>query len=369
MLFEECVVGSLKLKNRFVRSATWEGLADDEGRVTPRLMEKMVELAEGGVGLIITGHAFVSPEGRAGNHQLAVYDDAFVEGLREMTETVHHVGGSIVLQIAHAGAFASVSPPRRAIAPSSMRNAREMSVEEIERVVECFGEAARRARDAGFDGVQIHAAHGYLLSQFLSPAFNRRTDAYGGTTEGRATVVIAVLRAIRSRVGADMPVLMKINSEDFLDGGLSLRAMVDTVAMLEREGLDAVELSGGTLLSGAFVPVRPHRRTSEPAERLPPYYLDAARRLKDAVRIPVILVGGIRSYEVAEAVVREGGADLVAMSRPFIREPSLVRRWERGDRRPALCISDNLCFKPAMKGEGIYCVRERHGAGEAPQQG
>lgn len=354
MLFEQAEIGSLKVKNRFVRSATWEGLATEDGEVTEKLIEKMVELAHGGVGLIITGHAFVSTEGKAGPRQLGAHHDGLVVGLSKMAEGVRKSGGKIVLQLAHAGAFALDSS--RAIAPSSFKKAKEMSLEDISRVVTCFAKAAKRARDAGFDGVQIHAAHGYLLSQFLSPYFNKRSDAFGGSVQKRTQIVVDVLKAIRQETGKDFPILIKMNSEDFLDGGLSVDEMIESAKILEQEGIDAIELSGGTIISSELTPVRIHRQKREQES---PYYLEGARKLKAAVNVPIILVGGIRSFEMSEKIVGEKIADFVAMSRPLIREPSLVERWRKGDVKPALCVSDNLCFGPAMKGEGIYCVRQK----------
>jgi len=357
ILFQQIRIGSMVLENRFVRSATWEGLAAEDGSVTEKLINKMVELAKGGMGLIITGHAFVSEEGKASPWQLGVHHDELVDGLKKVTTAVHNEGAKIVLQLAHAGAFTIGNPEKPdliPIAPSALKNSKEMSQEDIIRIVNCFAEAAKRAQDAGFDGVQIHAAHGYLLSQFLSPYFNKRLDSYGGSVEKRAKIVVDILRAIREKVVDTFPVLIKMNAEDFMEGGLSVEDMLQTARILEQEGLNAIELSGGTIISNELMPVRVRKRGENE-----PYYLEASKRLKETVNIPVILVGGIRSYETSERIVTDGIADLIAMSRPFIREPFLISRWQNGDTRPALCVSDNLCFGPARKGEGIYCVREK----------
>ncbi len=357
MVFEKSKIGQLLLQNRFVRSATWEGLASEDGSVTPRLIDKMVELAEGKVGLIITGHAFVSPEGRATPFQLGIYKDELIDGLKQMVEAVHNAQGKIVVQLAHAGAFAMpLGNSAPSLSPSGFKEAIAMSDSDIEKAIDTFVKASERAKKAGFDGIQLHAAHGYLLSQFLSPYFNKRTDEYGGSIENRARIIVEILRRVRENLGSDYPVLMKINSEDFLEGGLSVDEMIETVKLLEKEGLSGVEVSGGTIISNKLIPVRIHKD-----KETKPYYLEASRRLKEAVNIPVILVGGIRSLEDAEKIVNEKIADYVAMSRPFIREPDLIKRWQEGDRTPSRCLSDNLCFGPARKGEGIYCVRERQG--------
>jgi 2,4-dienoyl-CoA reductase-like NADH-dependent reductase (Old Yellow Enzyme family) len=231
----------------------------------------------------------------------------------------------------------------------------EMSVKDIKQAVDDFGLAARRAKSAGFDGVQIHAAHGYLLSQFLSPAFNQRTDDYGGPVENRARILLEVLQSIRRAVGRYYPIFAKINSEDFLEKGLDLVDFVQVGLMLDRAGVDGLEVSGGTLLSGKLMPFR--REIT--FDRDQAYFRKAARALKVGLKVPVILVGGIRSYFLAERLVDEGFADYISMSRPFIREPWLVARWQSGDLRKATCISCNGCLGAARSAQGIYCVQDQ----------
>ncbi|MBP1733259.1 MAG: NADH:flavin oxidoreductase/NADH oxidase, partial [Deltaproteobacteria bacterium] len=222
-----------------------------------------------------------------------------------------------------------------------------------DRVCQAFAHAARRAREASFDGVQLHAAHGYLLSQFLSPFYNKRTDAYGGTIQNRARIALESLKAIRAMVGNDFAVLAKINSEDFLEGGLTVDDMLQASAMLEQAGIDAIELSGGTVNPAGLSASRKGALESESHEI---YYREAARQFKQRLRVPLMLVGGIRSYGVAELLLAEGVADYIAMCRPFIREPDLINRWKSGDVRRAFCASDNACFKPVFQGRGIACV-------------
>ncbi|MGA7576676.1 MAG: NADH:flavin oxidoreductase [Desulfobaccales bacterium] len=359
-LFEGTSINGMRLANRFVRSATWEGLADRDGAVTPRLIEMMVELAKGEVGLIISGHAFVSPEGQAGPGQLAAFDDRFLPGLREMAGAVHGAGGRITLQLAHVGCRANFElSGLEPIGPSALEKdgrptCRPAAKEELANVVSAFAQAAHRAQQAGFDAVQIHAAHGFLFSQFLSPAFNKRTDEYGGELKNRARLLLEAVWRIREAVGPKYPVLIKINSEDFLDGGLTQIESVEVSGMLEKASLDAIEFSGGTANSPEkLVPVRPGRLKTPEQEV---YYRKAARLYKQKVAIPLILVGGIRSFGVAAELVRDGTADYIAMSRPLICEPGLVKRWREGDRRQAACLSDNACFAPAHAGNGVYCV-------------
>ena len=360
-LFETTTINAMTLENRFVRSATWEGLATDEGYVTDRLIDLSVQLAKGGVGLIITGHAYVSKEGQASPWQLGVHSDTFIKGLAAMVDAVHGAGGKVVLQVAHAGCRANfgltgIEP----FGPSAMIGetgplCRAMTEDEILKVGEAFARAAVRAKKAGFDGIQIHAAHGYLLSQFLSPFHNRRKDAYGGGIENRARIVLEVLRRARDAVGPVYPVLIKMNSEDFVDGGFSVDDMLAAALMLEKAGIDAIELSGGSALSPKYISSRVGRIEREEDEV---YYREAARRYKEKVHVPLMLVGGIRSYGVARKLAEDGIADYIALSRPLIREPGLISRWRSGDTGKATCVSDNGCFAPARAGRGLSCVVE-----------
>jgi 2,4-dienoyl-CoA reductase-like NADH-dependent reductase (Old Yellow Enzyme family) len=352
----------MSLTNRFVRSATWEGMAKQDGSCSRKLVDLMVQLAKGGVGLIITSHAYVSREGQSGLGQLGIYSGELVPGLAAMADAVHNAGGKITVQLAHAGCHAAPDlTGQMPLGPSSIKgedmpNCREMTGDDFQIVPEAFGKAAARAQEAGFDGVQIHAAHGFLLSEFLSPFYNRRNDQYGGSVANRARLLLEVVHDIRDKVGDKFPVMVKMNSEDFVTGGLTVEEMLEVASILESAGIDAVELSGGTRYSGDYIPVRLGRLDTENMEV---YYLKAARKFKERVRVPLVLVGGIRSYAVAERIIREGIADYVSLSRPLIREPDLVNRWRSGDTGKARCLSDNLCFEPARAGEGLYCVVEK----------
>ena len=231
-----------------------------------------------------------------------------------------------------------------------------MTGEDIRKVVEAFGKGAARAENAGFDGVQIHAAHGYLLSQFLSPFYNKRKDDYGGSLENRARIVLEILQSVKDHVRANYPVMIKINAQDFVKGGLSADEAVKLAAMLDASGIDAIELSGGVMYSGKFTAVRKGKIAS-PSEEV--YYRNEAGKVREAIHVPLMLVGGIRSFEVAEQLVNDGTTDFISLCRPLVREPDLVNRWKSGDTRKATCESDNLCFKPTLTGEGIYCVVEK----------
>ncbi len=357
-LFAPAAIKGMMLRNRFVRSATWEAMAAPDGAVTPRLVETIAALARGGVGLIISSHAFIRPEGQAGPGQVGAYGDELLPGLRRMAAAAHDNGAKILLQLAHAGYFAAGN--LTGVRPLAVSAAvklddtprREMSVADIGALVEAFAAAAVRAKAAGFDGIQLHCAHGYLLNQFLSPLFNRRTDDYGGTFVNRVRVHRETIQAIRRAVGENYPVLAKVNSRDFAEGGLELPEALEAAVLMEQAGIDAVELSSGMTrfarLGAARTGIR--NQTKEA------YHQEEAKVFKAKLRIPLILVGGIRSLPVAERLVREGVCDFISMSRPLIREPALINRWASGDRRKAACTSDNLCFGPALRGEGLYCV-------------
>jgi 2,4-dienoyl-CoA reductase-like NADH-dependent reductase (Old Yellow Enzyme family) len=360
LLFEPSTINGMNLANRFVRSATWEGMATVDGRVTPKLIDTMVALATGGVGLIVSGHAYVSKIGQASPWQLGIYDNNLIDGLRSMTNAVHAAGGKIVAQLAHAGHFAlekAISTPP--VVASNFEGLAqtprtELSAADIQGLKTMYVEAAQRAQTAGFDGIQLHSAHGYLFSQFLSPWFNRRTDDYGGTIDNRIRIHVETIRAIRIAVGEDYPMLVKMNCEDFSNGGLTVAESVQAAEQMVAAGLDAIELSGGLLTGGKLSPSRPNINKKEKEA----YFKDAAQAFKKELNVPLILVGGIRSLDVAERLLDAGVADYFSMSRPLIREPDLIKRWQSGDRTRARCLSDNLCFRPGMTGKGIYCVTE-----------
>jgi 2,4-dienoyl-CoA reductase-like NADH-dependent reductase (Old Yellow Enzyme family) len=359
-LFDSTQINGMTLANRFVRSATWEGMARDDGTVTSRLTDIVTELAKGGVGLIISGHAYVVPEGQAGPLQMGIYKDDLVDGLKTMTDAVHQAGGKMVAQLAHAGTFAAETltriPPRAVSVFDGLAKTprHELTIDDIQHLVSAYVQAAERAKAAGFDGVQIHAAHGYLFSQFLSPVYNRRQDAYGGSIENRSRALCETVAAVRQAEGPDFPVLVKINARDDVEGGLTLEDSVAAAGLLAQAGIDAIEVSGGFLTSKTLSPSRVGINKPEKEA----YFEQGAVACKKALDIPVILVGGIRSLEKAKELVAGGVADYISMCRPLIREPGLINRWRNGDTRPALCNSDNLCFRPALKGEGIYCVTQ-----------
>jgi 2,4-dienoyl-CoA reductase-like NADH-dependent reductase (Old Yellow Enzyme family) len=357
-LFEQTRINHLTLDNRFIRSATWEARATPEGRCTDELVAFTVELAKGGVGLIVMGHAAVLPNGAGTPRQSAIYRDDMAEALGEIPPLVHRHGSRVALQLSHAGGHTrSDWIQGRIMAPSAFKNAyreaaEEMSPAQIGEVVQAFGAAAGRAKKAGFDAVQIHGAHGYLVNQFLSPLWNRRRDAYGGALENRARFLFDVYGDMREAVGSDYPILIKLTSEDFIEGGFTLDEAVWVAKALAAMGIDGIEVSGGSRYAD---PSHWHIRTKIARARQEAYFADNAQRIRREAAVPIIVVGGIRSWEVAEALVESGKADYIALSRPLICEPHLVNRWRSGDRSRSRCVSDNQCLKPGYEGRPVAC--------------
>ncbi|MFV2081744.1 MAG: NADH:flavin oxidoreductase [bacterium] len=361
-IFDQTMINGMALSNRLVRSATWEAMCDDDGRPTGRLTDFYRDLAQGGVGLIVTGYTFVSPEGRQLQGKMGIHTDEFEKDYRKLTATVHDAGGKIAVQLVHAGGQTDTkNAGRQPLAPSAVEVDQfpevpaELTRDEINRIAAAFGDAARRAKEWGFDAVQLHGGHGYLITQFLSPLTNRRTDEYGGTIENRSRFAMEVYNSVRSATGSDFPVMIKLNGADNLEGGLQIDDAVYAAGKLSDAGIDAIEVTGGTPVSGAGGPVR----TKIDAPEKEAYNMDLARPIKEAVICPVMVVGGLRSIGVAEAAINDDNVDYIAMSRPFIREPGLANRWQEGDLAAATCISCNGCFVAGLKEGGIYCIVEK----------
>lgn len=360
-LFESTQINGMELKNRFVRSATHEAMAGLDGRANSRLLDCMAQLARGEVGLIITGHAHVTREGQAGPRQMGIDSDAMIGSLKQVVGAVHENGGRVAVQLAHAGKRGIGKGEYAPLGPSDLfkegvKTVSAMTVNDIERTITAFGDAAQRSVTSGFDGIQIHAAHGYLLSQFLSAHYNQREDTYGSTLENRAKFLVQVYEEIRHRVGKDFPVMGKLNSEDFLENGITVEEMITVSHMLEERGMDAIEMSGGTFESGRLIPSRAGTSKSEDREV---YYRKAAQAFKKEIKIPLVLVGGFLSFHLAQETITSELADYVSLSRPLIREPHLVKRWARGDREKATCISCNKCFSTLMMEEALHCAADQ----------
>jgi len=355
ILFTPIDVGTISVPNRFVRSATHEFMAEDDGTPTSRHVDLYAQLAEGEVGLIITGHAFVNPNGKASLKQTGIYDDRLVEALAKIPPAVHSYGSKIFVQIAHAGRqtkekLCGCTPlaPSAVFEPTFKLRPKEMSGNDITRMIDDFVRAGRRAQQAGFDGVQLHVAHGYLLSSFISPHTNRRSDDWGGTAANRARIVLEIVRGIKEANGTSFPLIAKWNATDFLPAGLQIEESIEMAAMAEEAGLDGLEVSGGMSEAGKGSVWQGLRSETEEG-----YFVESAAGFKTALRIPVFGLGGNRTFAVMESFVRAGKADLISLSRPLIREPFLVRKFRLGEVSKSECISCSKCFNP----RGISCAR------------
>jgi 2,4-dienoyl-CoA reductase-like NADH-dependent reductase (Old Yellow Enzyme family) len=349
-LFGTYSIRNMAMRNRFMRSATWDGTADAAGAVTDGSVALYTELGKGHIGLIVTGHAFISPLGQAGAGQYGIYRDDLIPGLQRLTAAVHESGGAIAVQIAHAGINSTYLEgkgiPALAVSASSdtPRPHRQMTDEEVEAVIAEFEAAARRAAEAGFDAVQLHGAHGYLMSQFLSPLTNQRTDRWGGTPENRRRFHVEVVRRVRRQLGKDFPLLIKFGVKDDQDGGLEIEEGLAAAREMVAAGIDGIEVSGGIGMTSVA--------------KGEAYFRDRAAAVKRAVSVPVMAVAGIRSVATAQAIVDSGDADMISMSRPFIREPGLIARWDNDAREAAKCVSCSRCFVYPRRGLPLQCGQE-----------
>jgi 2,4-dienoyl-CoA reductase-like NADH-dependent reductase (Old Yellow Enzyme family) len=363
-------VGSLEVRNRLVRAGTSETMATDRGEVTDDYVALYEALARGQVGLIFTGHLFCAPRGRYARRQTGIHDDALVPGLCRVTAAVHRHGGRVLAQLAHAGSQSRVESGEP-LAPSAVPNAltgrpvRAAREDEILDAVQAFAAGARRAVAAGFDGVHVHAANGYLISEFSSPLANRRTDGWGGSAEGRDRFALEVVRAVRAAVPAEMPVTLKLGMVDAVPGGLRLEEAVPRARRVVEAGLDALEISCGVMRlptdsarryvavdrRRALEDLLLHRVLSRPEDEA--YFLPWARAVRREVDTSLVLVGGMRTTVTMNRLLRDGDADFVALSRPLIREPDLVSQLARGRTGRVACTSCNIC----LMHEGHHSLR------------
>lgn len=354
-LFDPAALGNLALKNRIIRSATMEMGLSEKGEIPPQLKEIYEKLAQGETGLIITGMMGVGPNACLSEDMIKIYDDSFIKKFSEIPPAVHKYGTKIVVQIAHCGIKAAVTDGApRPFGPSDAaflpeKPAKAMTKENIQKTVQDFATSAAACKKAGADGVQLHGAHGYLLSQFLSPIHNQRTDEYGGSIENRARIVFETYEAVRRAVGPDYPVLIKINTNDMAEGGLSEEESIWVCTELEKRGLDAVETSGGLGMSAKTSPAQRVTGTAQEG-----YFAKAALRLAEKTRLPVITVGGYRTPEIMEQVLNRGRIEAVSLCRPLICDPGLPLEWKNGSKDKGRCISCNKCFKVDTFGCAVF---------------
>jgi len=389
-IFETAHIGSMKLNNRVIRSATHEGLGDNEGRPRDELTETYLRLARGGAGAIITGFMAIQKNGKALQNMRMFDDDRYIDDYKKVTRAVKGTGVPLIAQLAHAGGQthpdingSDVVAPSGALYQLLNVRARELDDGEIREIVDNFTAAIRRAKDAGFDGVQIHAGHGYLLGEFLSPLTNRRTDGWGGSTERRFRVLHEIIDGARAYVN-DFPILAKMSAYDYDHGGMTVEESMRMAELFQKQGLDALEVSCGGVTDGfnclrvsdipidALLNLHPmiaslpaykkilmklmKKKLFKMYQPLLNYNVDAASCIKKSVDMPVIVVGGIRKLSDIESVIGENQADFVAMSRPFIAEPDLVNKFRSGNQAESKCINCGYCLLGVV-GRPLACYR------------
>lgn len=378
-IFNPAVLAGINLNNKIIRSATHEGMADAKGLPKESLKKLYLRIAKGGVGAIITGDAGIQQDGKSPwFNMLMVDNDDVIPAFKELTDAVHEYNTPIILQITHCGrqtrskatGFIPGGPSAKRDKFYSEELPRELSEKEIEIIIDNFAIAARRAKDSGFDGVQLHLAHGFLLSDFLSSYSNNRTDQWGGSTENKYRIIKEIFIKIREKVGK-YPVLVKLNAHDSQKKGMDITEAVSIAKMLEKSGCAAIEVSCGVGEDGLYfarsekLPVDAVMEYTFKYKNLPKivktiaspilkvflkqpkpllkYNLDAAIQIKKVVNIPVIVVGGINNIKDINSIVQEKKIDFVSMSRPFIVEPNIVNKFKKGTQTKSKCIMCNYC--------------------------
>jgi len=380
--FAPARLGPVRLRNRIVKAATFEGRTPKRV-VTPELVEFHRRFAGGGVGMTTVAYCAITRAGSTDGHQIVLDDPAVGAGLRVLTDAVHAEGAAIAAQIGHAGPVANPmgtkSPavaPSRVFSPLGMRRTRAVSTDEIATIVEQYAHGARVLRDAGFDAIEVHIGHGYLLSAFLSPKLNKRTDEFGGSLENRARFPLAVVRAVRAAAGRDVAVTAKINMADGVRGGFWLVESIAFARMLEADGsLDALTLTGGSSFENPMYLFRGEAPIAEMAEMFPgvlksgiklvggkffkeypfeeAYFLPYARQFRAALSMPLVLLGGINRLDTISHALDEGFA-FVQMGRALLREPELLLEMQKDPQRESLCVHCNKCMPTIYS--GTRCV-------------
>ncbi len=352
ILFSSVKIGNLELKNRFVRSATFEGLATPDGSPSEMLKSLYLDYAAGEIGLIVATslieHYKNLPVLEKFSYPLGFDEDRYIERWQAIVSEVQNKGSKIAMQLMHPGrqeitSLRGSSP----IAPSPVAKEDgaavpvELTQNEIKFYIEKFARAALRVKKSGFDAVQLHGAHGYLISNFLSPHANRRTDSYGGSVKKRSKFAVDIVSRIKELAGDDFPVFIKMNFNDFLPGGIEADEAIELAVIFEKSGLSAIEVSGGTSADRWRNVVVKHITREEDES----YFQTYSQLLKKNVKIPVILVGGHRTFTSMEKLVESGSCDLLSLSRPFIKDPYLVKKFKNSEIVKSDCISCNQCFK------------------------
>ena len=351
-LFKPFKIGSMDIKNRFVRSATTSYWSDERGIIQPEIITLYNKLAMGDIGLIIKGHLYVKDSGKAHVRMAGISHDYHVPNLKKLTDEVHKHGSKIIAQLNHGGLNSIIDKAGPSSYLVGHEKTRVLSSGEIHEIIEAFGNATERAIIAGFDGIQIHGAHGYLISQFLSRLVNQRNDEWGGSLENRMRLLLQVFEEIKERNWNDLPVLLKINCDDFSPKGFTIEDSMKVTEVICKKGLNALEVSGGGL--GRQQNLRNRAQALNPELR-EASFAGYAKKIKEVAQTtPLALVNGIRSLKCMETLLKEGFTDLISMSRPFIREPNLIKQFMLGQKKATCtscdeCISDKVFSKMMLR--------------------
>lgn len=364
-LFSPAKIGNVQIKNRIIRSATTERLANKDGTINDKYIKNYTDLAEGGIGLIISGFINVELGYSVMPNSPALYNDSFISGQKKLVDAVHDYSDvKFAAQLAHTGRQ-STHPKFEAVGPSSIpdksvnRVPRELTDDEIKEIIKKFVNAGRRAFNIGYDMVQLHAAHGYLLSNFISPYSNKRTGEYGGDTKGRTKILVDIYKQLRDEIGKNFPIIIKLQTEDGVPEGMTLGEGKKIAKIVIDTGYDAIEVSGG--MGESLIGTKnalPSKQNIGPEEEN--YFLQNIKEIRPYMKdCAAILVGGVKNPITVEKFLQDKIIDFISMCRPLIREPDLPNRWKNGDISPAHCISCNSCYMSGLTGP-IYCtVKEK----------
>ncbi len=387
ILFTPIKLGNLQIQNRFIHSATYEAMALETGEVSDKLIKRYQNLSKGKVGLIIPGYMYVHPLGRSYTYQTGIHNEDMISGLWKLVDAVHQEGGKIAFQLAHAGRQTTkaiigqtpIGPSSRGRDPVNFVKPKEMSVDDIQDVIQAFGAAAERAVRAGADGIQLHAAHGYLINQFLSPFFNQRRDEWGGSDENRFRFLKKIVAEVKKALPGGMPILVKLNTHDYTPReGITPPLAVIYATWLSDLGIDGLEISCGSAIYSFMNMCRGDVPVKELVQGLPfwkkpvgklvmksmvgkydleeGYNLEAAKMIKPVLgKIPLFVVGGLRKVAHMNEVLEKQYADCISMSRPFIREPFIVKKIKEGKTEAVACISCNRCLAAVPNNMPLQC--------------
>ncbi|MGD9210091.1 MAG: NADH:flavin oxidoreductase [Desulfobacteraceae bacterium] len=374
ILFTPAKLGDVLIKNRFIHSACEDNMATESGDVTDEIINKLQKLSRGEVGLIIWSHLWVHPSGRTKRYQAGIYEDDMIDGLSRAASVVHNENGKIAFQIGHGGLQA-----RQKTTGQSLMGPASMTGSQIEEIINAFKSSAQRAIESGADAIQLHAAHGYLLNEFLSPHFNQREDEWGGSDENRFRILKEIILEIRSILPDGFPLLVKLNTNDYMGKeGIGPSLAIKYAEWLKELSIDGLETSCGTSLGSPFCMCRGDVPVDEMVKSFPastqekmkiyfksligkfdlktPYNIEATKYIRPVFGdIPLFAVGGWRDLNQMEDAVSNGDTDFISMCRPFIREPNLVKRFRKGKAVTALCKSCNKCLAALPNDFPVRC--------------